>query len=86
MVPSYGARVNQPPTRVGSSWALQGCLFGSVALFVILLIVMIFLAAQRFREETGGDPASPAARIERLEPSVLGWHLQSNASSVSLGD
>jgi hypothetical protein len=41
------------PTRPGGSWALQGCLFGSVALFVILLIVLVVLAYGRFREHTG---------------------------------
>ena len=29
--------MDQPATRVGSSCALQGCLIGSVVLFVILL-------------------------------------------------
>jgi hypothetical protein len=44
------------PTRPGGSWALQGCLFGSVALFVILLIVLVVLAYGRFREHTAQPP------------------------------
>jgi hypothetical protein len=35
------------------SRAVQGCLFGAVGLFVLLLVIMILLAYQRFREETG---------------------------------
>lgn len=54
--------------RQGSSCFLQGCLFGAVGLFVVLLLVMLFLAFARFREHTidGGDgsevgfEASPA--------------------------
>jgi hypothetical protein len=54
------------PTRPGGSWAVQGCLFGAVALFAVLLLVMIFLAYQRFREETS-TPRSPPA-VSRLVP------------------
>lgn len=38
--------------RGGSSCALQGCLFGSVALFVVLLIFLLILGYQQFRENT----------------------------------
>ncbi len=41
--------------------ALQGCLFGSVALFVALLLTMIFLAWERFRDFTDDSEPSPPA-------------------------
>lgn len=45
--------MSKDPARTpGTSWALQGCLFGAVALFVGLLLLMIFLAYRRFRENT----------------------------------
>lgn len=44
--------MNEDDARQGSSWALQGCLVGSVVLFVVLLLVMLFLAFGRFREHT----------------------------------
>jgi len=48
---------HQPERIEGGSWAVQGCLFGAVALFAILLLVMIVLAYNRFREETASpDP------------------------------
>jgi hypothetical protein len=55
--------------RPGGSWALQGCLFGAVGLFIVLLIVMLFLAFSRFREHTA-DPAPSSARDYRLIESV----------------
>lgn len=42
-------------THQGSSCFLQGCLFGAVGLFAVLLLVMLFLAFARFRENTGGS-------------------------------
>ena len=39
-------------SREGSSCFLQGCLFGAVGLFAVLLLVMLFLAFARFRENT----------------------------------
>lgn len=51
-------------TDPGGSRILQGCLFGAVALFVILLVVMVVLAYVRFREETANPPQfSPAALL-----------------------
>ena len=47
--------------RGGSSCALQGCLIGSVTIFVVLLLIMIFLAYGQFRRNTGPDaPSRPA--------------------------
>jgi hypothetical protein len=61
--------MNQP-TRPGGSWAVQGCLFGAVALFAILLLVMIFLAYQRFREQTSAPTGPPG--VSRLDPAHSG--------------
>ena len=51
--------------EVPSSRILQGCLFGSVFIFVALLVAMLILAYLRFREATGPDgiqsPAVPGA-------------------------
>jgi hypothetical protein len=53
--------MSNPPgaDRPGGSWAVQGCLFGSVALFVVLLATMIVLAYSRFRAATAPPPAAP---------------------------
>jgi hypothetical protein len=58
------------PIRPRTSWALQGCLFGAVALFVVLLIAILYLAYQRFREGTAprGPAPVPAAVQWRLQP------------------
>lgn len=54
--------------EVGSSRVLQGCLFGSVFLFVILLVSMLILGYARFREATSDDatppPGAPIGMIE----------------------
>ncbi len=63
--------MEESPTRVGSSCALQGCLIGSVALFVILLLVMLFLAFQRFREETGAGSGESAAMVQPVRLIAL---------------
>ena len=47
------------PSRPGGSWALQGCLFGAVGLFALLLIVMVVLAYLQMRENTA-EPAAPS--------------------------
>lgn len=58
-------------TRPGGSWAVQGCLFGSVALFAILLVVLVFLAYTRFREQTQQPPPPPpTSGIEILDAEV----------------
>ena len=44
-------------TRQGSSCFLQGCLFGAVGLFAVLLLVMLFLAFARFRDNTANSDA-----------------------------
>jgi len=64
------------PNRVEGSRAVQGCLFGAVALFVILLVVMVFLAYQRFREET----STPRPTVETVSPQAV--LLASSAVSV----
>lgn len=43
-------------TSAGGSCALQGCLFGAVALFVVMLIGMLYLAFVRFQENTQPAP------------------------------
>jgi hypothetical protein len=54
--------VSTDPVRTsGGSWVLQGCLFGAVALFVVLLLVMIFLAYGQFQENTQVEEVAPAA-------------------------
>jgi len=53
--------------RVEGSRAVQGCLFGAVALFVILLVVMLFLAYQRFREQT----STPRPTVESVYPEAV---------------
>ena len=63
--------MEQPATRVHGSCALQGCLIGSVVLFVILLLVMLFLAVQRFREETGVGSDESAAEVQRDKAALV---------------
>jgi hypothetical protein len=62
------------PTRERGSWAVQGCLFGSVGLFAILLVVLVVLAYQRFREETGRTttPAAPTSQGSSVHPMAGG--------------
>ena len=38
---------------------IQGCLFGAVGLFVLLLVTMLVLAAIRFAQRPSGEPAPP---------------------------
>lgn len=59
------------PTRPGGSWVLQGCLFGAVGLFVILLGTMIFLAYARFRAQTA-PPATPEPEPVPAAPAAAG--------------
>jgi hypothetical protein len=56
--------VNEPngTSAVGSSWPLQGCLFGAVALFVVLLLTMIYFGYQQFREHTEPTPTVSLGR------------------------
>lgn len=58
--------LKQGPTRPGGTIALQGCLFGSVALFVVMLLLLLVLAYRRFREHTA-DPAP----IESPTPALM---------------
>lgn len=64
--------VSNKTRQTGSSWALQGCLFGAVALFVLLLLLMVFLAYQRFRENTevGTVPAPAISLVASLSSSA----------------
>ena len=48
---------DQQIVRTGGSRAVQGCLVGAVLLFVLLLVAMIVLGYQQFRENTG-EPVS----------------------------
>jgi hypothetical protein len=59
----------EPVRSGGGSWAVHGCLFGSVALFAILLIFMIILAYNRFR--AGTAPAE--APVSSVEAPALRW-------------
>jgi hypothetical protein len=54
---------NESVRTGGGSWAVHGCLFGAVALFAILLIVMVVLAYNRFRAETAPADA-PVSNVE----------------------
>lgn len=56
---------SEPIQPAGASRALQGCLFGAVLLFVILLVVMLVLAYTRMREMTAPD-AAPVPSIQAL--------------------
>ncbi len=59
------------PSRPGGSWVVQGCLFGAVALFVGLLLVMIVLAYLRFRERPTTSPV-PQQEVGHLHPAWFG--------------
>ncbi|MEX2582914.1 MAG: hypothetical protein WD766_06560 [Gemmatimonadota bacterium] len=62
--------MSKDPTRTsGGSWALQGCLFGAVGLFVVLLLVMIFLAYRRFQENTQTTEPTPISTIQLTDPT-----------------
>ena len=63
---------NSQIEEVGSSRILQGCLFGSVFLFIVLLAAMLILGYIRFREATSDDAAPPTAPpIGWIEEVVL---------------
>ena len=66
---------NSQIEEVGSSRILQGCLFGSVFLFVVLLAAMLILGYIRFREATSDDAVPPAAPpigwIDEMTPPAL---------------
>ena len=53
----------------GGSRAVQGCLFGAVALFAVLLVVMLLLAYQRFREHTGEPTTTPTTTGLLFDPA-----------------
>lgn len=57
--------------HVRTSWMLQGCLIGGVALFVILLILLLILAYGRFRENTRTEPEEGAIPIVLHRPLHL---------------
>lgn len=60
--------------EVGSSKVLQGCLYGAVVLFVLLLGAMIVLAYLRFREFTGQDaPVTPVTWVQPALPAGESW-------------
>lgn len=63
MVPGGPAMTDPRPVEsAGGSWALRGCLFGSVALFVVLLLVLVYLGYRQFREHT--EPVEPTVTYE----------------------
>lgn len=57
--------------HVRTSWALQGCLIGSVVLFVILLITLLFLAYGQFQEHTQPDAGQVSSSSERTEAIAI---------------
>ncbi|MDR0788345.1 MAG: hypothetical protein LBG44_10860 [Gemmatimonadota bacterium] len=64
--PAHGrpAGSDDGTTNPGGTIALRGCLFGSVALFVVMFLLMIFLAYRQFRDHTGSTaPDTPPASI-----------------------
>ncbi len=70
MVPFVGAGpVTDKQLQRGGSSAVQGCLFGAVALFVFLLVVLIFLAYGQFRTNTepGAGPGTPVSMLEQMD-------------------
>lgn len=50
--------------RVGRGCGAQGCLYGAVALFVILLVGTLVIAVFRFSEPPAG-PGMPMSSVER---------------------
>jgi hypothetical protein len=62
---------SEPAQPQRSSIALQGCLYGAVGLFVILLIALLFLAYTRFREQVL-SAAPPPGRAVSVEASGSG--------------
>jgi hypothetical protein len=71
------------PTSTGGSKAVQGCLFGAVALFAVLLIVMLILAYQQFREHTGEPTGSPTTGM--MHERINAEHPQPLEHAVSAG-
>ena len=55
---------NQPIQDAGSSRILQGCLFGAVGLFGVLLVVMIVLAYLRFQDMTQTRSTTGSPQVE----------------------
>src|SRR5690606_29772937 len=69
---NHARPVSKDPARTpGTSWALQGCLFGAVALFVGLLLLMIFLAYRRFRENTDVLGFAASAPVQVITTSTM---------------
>ena len=72
------------PTPTSGSRAVQGCLFGAVGLFALLLIIMLLLAYQRFREETGRDtPPAPTGALHDTFTDSFGQSSATRTLSVS---
>lgn len=64
--------------EVRGSRVVQGCLFGAVFAFVLLLAVMLVLAYLRFREFTAPDgpasqPSPTSAAPAQATPKVAAW-------------
>lgn len=74
MVPSNGAEPvkNEDARRTGGSSAVTGCLFGAVALFVLLLVGLLFLAYGQFRANTQPemDPVTPISLVQTIDGGV----------------
>lgn len=74
MVPGNGAEPvsNDETKKAGGSSAVTGCLFGAVALFVFLLIGLLFLAYGQFRANTQPevDPVAPISIVQPADGGV----------------
>ena len=53
---------------VGPSWGVNGCLFGAVGLFVILLVGLFIVGIFRFSEPPAGPPGAPVNRTTPAAP------------------
>jgi hypothetical protein len=69
--------MSDTPNRAGSSRALQGCLFGAVALFVVMLIGMLYLGYVQFQNNTdpAQNPNAPAPAVSTLSKTSLEQHV-----------
>lgn len=64
--------------EVRGSRVVQGCLFGAVFIFVVLLGVLLVMGYMRFREFTAPDgpasqPAPVSAGPDATVPEIAAW-------------
>ena len=59
--------------RRGGITPAEGCMFGAVALFVILLLAILYIAFLRFRNPPAPTPTPVPAAAVAAPHGVFGW-------------